>query len=495
MENTQKNIFITGRAGTGKSTLLDYFQRSAKKKVVVLAPTGVAALNVKGQTIHSFFRFKPDITLKTIKKERRKIYKKLDAIVIDETSMVRADLLDCIDKFMRLNGKTKNLPFGGVQMIFFGDLYQLPPVVTGKETEIFNSHYKSPYFFDAHVFENFEMEFLELEKIYRQKDEKFIDILNKIRNNSATDEDLEKLNKRFDPNFEDKLDDFYIYLTTTNKKAEEINRKQLNKIPKKTSYYEGIIKGDFSERHLPTAIDLKLKIGAQVMLLNNDAAGRWVNGSIGKIIDIKYDDYEENDAIIVKLTSGETVDATPYKWEIFHFYYDKRSHSIEAETVGSFTQYPMKLAWAITIHKSQGKTFERVILDIDRGTFAHGQMYVAISRCTSLDGLVLKKKIEKKHILMDWRIVKFVTKYQYQISDKKCSLDTKIDLIRQAVKNSQDLQITYLKANDEKSRRRIRPSFVGDLEYLGKPFLGVEAYCCKRQKERVFRVDRILEIK
>ena len=230
LENTSKNILITGRAGTGKSTLLDYFVNNTKKDVVVLAPTGVAAVNVQGQTIHSFFGFKPGITIDKVKKaygQNSELYKAVDIIIIDEVSMVRADLLDCVDKFLRLNGKDKNKPFGGVQMAFIGDLYQLPPVVKSGEREVFKTHYKSPYFFDAYIFKKFKVEFVELEKIYRQTDEEFINLLNAVRNKSVTEDDLKKINKRLDPGFESSSDEFYINLTTTNKLSDEINSKGL----------------------------------------------------------------------------------------------------------------------------------------------------------------------------------------------------------------------------------------------------------------------------
>ncbi|MFH1362141.1 MAG: AAA family ATPase, partial [bacterium] len=235
LENSGQNLFITGKAGTGKSTLLDYFRGQTKKRVVVLAPTGVAAINVRGETIHSFFGFKPDITLDKVRKldfEKRgkpNIYKKIEAIVIDEISMVRADLLDCVDKFLRLNGPDKNLPFGGLQMIFFGDLYQLPPVVTSREQHIFKGHYASPYFFSARVFQIVKFEYLELEKVYRQKDEKFIALLNAIRNNSATETELTALNQRYLPDFE-ATGDYSIYLTTTNQMARELNEVRLNSL-------------------------------------------------------------------------------------------------------------------------------------------------------------------------------------------------------------------------------------------------------------------------
>jgi len=493
LENTDKSIFITGKAGTGKSTLLEYFRSLTQKRVVVLAPTGVAAINVKGETIHSFFRFKPGITLDKISKfrqkdEKKNIYKKLDAIIIDEISMVRADLLDCVDKFLRLNGPNKKLPFGGIQMIFFGDLYQLPPVVVSHEKQIFKGFYDSEYFFSAKVFAKIEMLYLELEKVYRQKDERFISLLNTIRNNSAGDKELSLLNERLDPGFDPK-GQYYINLTTTNQMAREINERWLECLPAKTHIYEGMLEGDFDNKQLPTDIELKLKAGSQIMMLNNDSQGRWVNGTMGKILTIN------DDVLVVKLQNGNLAEVDPFVWEIFHFNYNQNTMQLESNVTATFTQYPLKLAWAITIHKSQGKTFDNVIIDIGNGTFAHGQLYVALSRCRSLDGIVLRKPIKKTHIIMDFRVVRFVTGYQYQLSEKGCPIEDKIDIIKKAMDNKTRLNIIYLKAKDEKSAREIQPLEVDEMEYLGNKFLGVRAFCYKRKEERVFRIDRILEIK
>lgn len=496
MENTSRNVFITGKAGTGKSTLLDCFRTHTKKKIVVLAPTGVSALNIKGQTIHSFFGFKPSVTLNSIKRlkgNQKNIYKELDAIVIDEASMVRADLLDCIDKFLRLNVKKKK-PFGGIQMIFIGDLYQLPPVVRGKEKEFFDTYYKSPYFFDSIVMKEIDMEFIELEKIYRQKDEDFIAILNAIRNNSITEKELNILNQRYNPEFIPDPRDFYIWLTSINSSAEKINREHLSRISSPLINYHGALSGDFSEDSLPTQIDLQIKKGAQVMLLNNDPHFRWVNGSIGRIVEI-VKQKDDSDIIIVKLFTGEVVDVLPYRWELFNYYFNKDKNTIESEVVGSFTQYPLKLAWAVTIHKSQGKTFDKVVIDIGRGTFASGQVYVALSRCTRLDGIVLKRPLEKKHIFMDWKIVKFLTQFQYRISENLCPFEKKLNIIKSAIESNQRLEIVYLKNNDTKSKRIISPIFVGEMEYSGRTYIGMEAFCHLRNDTRVFRIDRILDIR
>jgi ATP-dependent DNA helicase PIF1 len=509
MEDTDRNAFITGRAGTGKSTLLRYFRDRTKKNCVVLAPTGVAAVNVKGQTIHSFFHFRPDVTPETVGKIRlrdKDIYKKLEVIIIDEISMVRADLLDCVDTFLRKHGRKKAQPFGGIQMVFFGDLYQLPPVVTSKEKALFTDYYKSPYFFSARVFDedlfsamnvqgsHFEMEFIELEKVYRQRDKRFLDILNSIRNYTVTDEDIKEINRRHKPDFAENPGDFYISLTTTNAIAEKININRLSGLKEKEHNYQGNIKGDFEARNLPTALNLLLKKGSQVMLLNNDSQGRWINGTIGRIEDID-EGGDEPDVLWVELPDGEVVDVFPYQWEMFEFSYDKKASKILSETVGSFTQYPLRLSWAVTIHKCQGMTFEKAIIDIGRGTFSHGQLYVALSRCTTINGLVLKRPVQKRHVLLDRRVVSFITRYQYKQAEKQLSMEERFALLGKAIQGKKKLDIIYLKAKDEKSKRTIIPTFAGEMEYQGRKFPGLRAFCTRRQEERVFHIERILDIK
>lgn len=497
MEETQQNILITGRAGTGKSTLLTYFRDSTKKKVVILAPTGVAAVNVAGQTIHSFFHFKPNVTPASIKRKKKTekdkptLYKKLTTIVIDEVSMVRADLLDCIDKFLRFNGPHEKQPFGGVQMIFIGDLYQLPPVVTSAEREIFKSHYPTPYFFSAKVFDQLNIEYIELEKVYRQKDDEFVRLLNTIRNRSVTDDDLAQFNKRCNPLFEAPPGSFYLSLTSTNDLADAINEKRLAELPGKLWKAAGLIDGDFGKEYLPTAVDLKLKKGAQIMLLNNDSLGQWINGTIGKIRKFEPDDDGE-DVIVAELDNGDTARISPYTWKIYRFFL--KNEELRSEEVGSFRQYPVRLAFAVTIHKSQGKTFENVVIDVGRGTFAHGQMYVALSRCTSLDGIVLKQPLKKNHILMDWQVVKFLTNIQYAQAAKTLSREDKLKMIEAAILEKKNIEILYLKGQDEKSRRIVRPLFMGEMEYKGYPYLGLQAFCVTRQEKRIFNVDKILEI-
>ena len=506
MDESDNNVFITGRAGTGKSTLLEYFRDTTGKNIAVLAPTGVAAVNVKGQTVHSFFNFRPDVTPDTAGKVRpreKDIYKELDAIVIDEISMVRADILDSVNVFLKRYGKKKGHPFGGIQMIFIGDLYQLPPVVTSREKALFSGHYKSPYFFSARVFDedlfskisaSFEMEFIELEKVYRQRDKKFLDILNSIRNNTVSDKEINEINRRHDPAFAEKTGDFFIYLTTTNAMAEKINMERLSKLRADEYGYRGIIDGDFGERNLPTSLALSLKKGSQVMLLNNDSLGRWINGSIGKVEEIEESD-EGPDILWVELQGGEIVDVLPHKWEMYEFSFDKESSKILSESVGSFTQYPIRLAWAVTIHKSQGMTFDRAIIDIGRGTFSHGQLYVALSRCTSIDGIVLKKPVHKRNVLLDKRVVGFVTEYQYRQAQKQFSVEERFELLNRAIKEKKNVEIVYLKIRDEKSKRTVVPIHAGDMNYQGRKFPGLRAICTDKNGERVFHIERILEMK
>ena len=419
-------------------------------------------------------------------------------IVIDEISMVRADLLDCVDRFMRLNGRSIQLPFGGTRMVFIGDLYQLPPVMTRHEKELFKMVYKSPYFFDAMVFAGLDLEIVELDKVFRQRDSVFVNLLNAIRNNSVTGNDLAALNSRHDTDFANKNDGFAITLTTTNDLADEINAEHLGMINERMHRFTGRVDGEVDTKSLPTAIDLHLKVGAQVMLLNNDSYGQWVNGSVGKIIGIETDIVEDNgkpvDIIHVELSEGDIVGVAPHAWEIFQYVFDSDSRVIQSKVVGSFTQYPLRLAWAVTIHKSQGKTFDRVIIDVGRGTFSHGQMYVALSRCRSLDGLILKKALTKKQILLDWRVVQFLTGSQYRLSEERCPLEDKIRLIEDAIENGLALDVVYLKTDDTRTQRTLIPRAIGEMEYRNKKYLGMEAYCMLRREERVFRVDRILEI-
>lgn len=415
MEDTTEHIFLTGRAGTGKSTLLEHFRETTAKKIAVVAPTGVAALNVHGQTIHSFFSFSIDITESTVKRasgRKKMLFQKLQTLVIDEISMVRADLLDCIDISLRLNGPKPEMPFGGVQVIFIGDLYQLPPVVQSDEEELFSNHYKSPYFFDAKVFHAIEsrMRYIELTKAYRQKDKDFLEVLDAIRMSRMTDAHMALINKRCDPAFNDESNDFCINLKTTNAAADAWNRGKLAKLTTKQHTFTGVVTGDFRERNLPTSETLVVKEGAQVMLLNNDQQNRWVNGDVGIVESVR--ESHDGTIISVRLRNGTVVPVTEHTWDMIRFFYDAETQQIESQTVGTFTQYPIRLAWAVTIHKAQGKTFDRVVIDFGRGTFAHGQAYVALSRCTTLDGLVLKMPLKHEHIFIDEQIETFMERFR-----------------------------------------------------------------------------------
>ncbi|OWY23630.1 AAA family ATPase [Sphingobacteriales bacterium TSM_CSM] len=405
------HIFLTGRAGTGKSTLLQHFREVTQKKIAVLAPTGLAALNVRGQTIHSFFGFPPHPFHNDHIKKRRnnQIYQNLDAIVIDEVSMVRADILDAIDYFMRINGRERSLPFGGVQMIFIGDLFQLPPVISSEiEKQMFNFLYNTPYFFSAHVLRKLPLHYIELKKVYRQKDRYFLDLLDSIRTKTIDDETLKHLNTRclLPNNPLPANKDLYITLTSTNYIAQSINNRELDKLNTPAYTFAADIVGNFDEHNMPNDKTLTLKEGAQVMFVRNDQWYRWVNGTLGVI------SYLDSDTICVSVNSGgsEVVYALEKStWEILRYQYNPEENKITTEVIGSFNQFPIKLAWAITIHKSQGKTFNHVLIDIGKGAFAPGQVYVALSRCTTLEGIVLKNPIRYRDIIVDERILNFAS--------------------------------------------------------------------------------------
>ncbi len=492
LEEGSENIFLTGNAGTGKSTLLMHFLKHTKRKVVVLAPTGVAALNVQGETIHSFFRFRPNITVEkarasAAKLKERALFQKIDTIIIDEISMVRADLLDCIDVFLQAALKTE-APFGGVRMVFIGDLYQLAPVLSAQDREYFNELYESPYFFSSHVMakSGFELTFVELCKIYRQRDAEFIELLNAVRKKSVTKEQLQQLNARalaLPPS-----DEGYVYLTSTNRAADALNYSKLEELKSTMRTFTAEVEGEFDAKQAPTDEHLTLKEGAQVMFLVNHPYGLWVNGTIGTVVACS------DGSVIVKIDC-EKVEVKPYQWDVYKYHYDAANKRLDQEKVASFTQYPLKLAWAITIHKSQGKTYDRVIIDLTGGIFAAGQAYVALSRCRTLEGIVLKGQLHMHHVLLDPCVLKFLTLLQYQKADAMQPVDEKTKLIERALEKQQEIDIIYLKASDEKSERRIRPLYLGQMEYAGKPFVGVKALCLKRQEERIFRLDRILSVR
>ncbi len=407
LEKHNTSMFITGKAGTGKSTLLQLFRNTTKKRVVVLAPTGIAALNVQGQTIHSFFGFPPKpLTKKDITPRRyKKLYKRIDTIIIDEISMVRADMMDNIDYFLRINCENP-APFGGKQVIFFGDLFQLPPIVKNEEQMYFSLQYDSPYFFSAMVFNDFHLEPFELRKVYRQDNIHFIKLLDRVRTNRIDWDDIETLNERYMPeDFE--TDDSYITLSTVNRIVNQLNSRKLRELNTLEMTYIGKVEGNFSERTFPTDLDLRLRVGAQVMFVKNDPERQFVNGTLGKIEELA------PDKIKVMLTEDgkqKVIEVEKTTWEILKYRMNDKNE-INTEPVGSFTQYPLRLAWAVTIHKSQGKTFDRVVIDLGRGAFAHGQTYVALSRCRTFEGILLKQKIKPQDVMLDERIVQYYEQF------------------------------------------------------------------------------------
>jgi len=397
VENTNKNLFITGKAGTGKSTLLKLIKEISKKEFAVIAPTGIAALNIKGQTIHSFFKFPLNLmTDQKIKKVRdTRMMDSLELLIIDEISMVRADLMDAIDRSLRLN-RCIDAPFGGLQLILFGDMFQLPPVVKGRDLEsFFDDTYGGPYFFNSTVFKNCKLDIIELKKIYRQADEIFINDLNRIRERRIDGQLLGRINNTLCCNV--KSNDQYVILTTTNMNVNFINEYELSKIDKEEYKYEAIVKGKFGEDAFPTEYSLVLKAGAQIILIKNDPKKRWVNGTIATI------SYLDEDYIKVKIKNRE-YKVNKEKWENFEYHYDEENGKIEEKVVGTFDQFPVRLAWALTIHKSQGQTFDRAIIDLSNGAFAHGQTYVALSRCRNTEGIILTRPITPADIIVDERV-------------------------------------------------------------------------------------------
>ena len=423
VQNTDVHIFLTGKAGTGKTTFLRNLAANTYKRMVVVAPTGVAAINAGGVTIHSFFQLPfgpivPDgqslsLVSNKISKTKLKIMRSLDLLVIDEISMVRADLLDAVDAVLRKVRRSSDA-FGGVQLLMIGDIQQLAPVARQNEWELLQPYYKSVYFFDSHVLRNNPYICVELNHIYRQNDEDFIGILNQVRNNKLDKKNADLLNQRFIPDFNPKDKDGYITLTTHNSQADEINEQKLKEIKSKTLTFEAEINGIFPENAYPTKEVLELKVGAQVMFVKNDPspAKEYYNGRIGKIIS-----YNKDEGLVVQC-DNDIINVTPVQWQNFEYTLNEKTNEIEEKEIGSFTQIPLRTAWAITIHKSQGLTFDKVILNAEMA-FTHGQVYVALSRCTSLKGLVLKSKIQNNVLFNDNTINAFVDRIPSLEPDKE----------------------------------------------------------------------------
>lgn len=421
------NLFLTGKAGTGKSTLIQRFMETTERRVIVAAPTGVAALNVEGYTLHRLFSFPPTVTIEEIRngsvKPGRfaKTLQAVDTLIIDESSMVRADLFDCVVASLEKYGPKPGAPYGGVQLVLVGDLYQLPPVVTEGEVEYFETAYETPYFFSGKSFRREDFPVVQLSTVFRQiGDTDMVDILNSIRDGRMSRAVNARLNSRVRSDFEPPVDEFWLTLAATNNIVKSRNRKALERI-------DGVTYTSISERHgdlgrfdVPTDDELSFKVGAQIMLLNNDSAGRWVNGSLGVIEDVRLSEQTQAAAhagrrskvagaqgasdleVIVRLRDGSRVEVEAHTWDITRPYAE--GGTLRHEVVGAFTQLPFKLAWAITIHKSQGQTLDKVIVDLAGGTQATGQLYVALSRCTSLDGLVLQRGVDPRDVKVDHRV-------------------------------------------------------------------------------------------
>jgi GTPase SAR1 family protein len=442
-EYTGCHIFLTGKAGTGKTTFLHNFKESSSKQMIIVAPTGVAAINAGGVTIHSFFQLpfgphlpeaiyhKNDVagSYQKLSQLKKDIIRNLELLVIDEISMVRADLLDAIDATLR-RFKDHFLPFGGVQLLMIGDLQQLPPIVQKEERQLLQEYYETMFFYGSKALQQTNYTTLELTHVFRQNDDHFIHLLNKIRDNEYDQETLEKLNARYDPQFNPSDAEGYITLTTHNKQAKTINRARLKKLSTDKYTREAKIEGEFPEHAYPTDAELTLKIGAQVMFIKNDISNKklFYNGKIGNVVDIT-DNY-----IYVKCPEdSENIATERLEWHNIQYTIDKEKEIIQEKIIGSFTQYPLKLAWGITIHKSQGLTFEKAIIDAS-AAFAHGQVYVALSRCKSFEGIVLISPISRTCIKHDSSVLQFMNNVENDSPGKnffdQCKFDYQLSLLK-----------------------------------------------------------------
>lgn len=408
--NAGRHLFLTGRAGTGKSTLIRHYLESTKRRTITVAPTGIAALNVDGYTIHRLFSFPTGVTEDSVRSNAyrpgrfAKVLSQLDTLIIDEASMVRADLFDSLTAALERFGPKPGAPFGGVQLVLVGDLYQLPPVVAATEAEWIEERFGTPFFFSGRSLNPHTFPLVELGTVFRQQgDSNLVELLNSVREGTLLEEARAELNKRTDPRFEPAADEFWLTLATTNRIVGARNRQMLERLPDAAQVFTATMSGETDGFEHPTDASLSLAVGAQVMLLNNDPGDRWVNGTLGKITAIEAD--TDGPLVTVLLHHGSAVQVREHTWEITR----PRVHdgSLVHERIGAFTQLPLKLAWAITIHKSQGQTLDRVIVDLTGGTFANGQLYVALSRCTTIEGLVLKRDVLPRDLKVDIRVRRY----------------------------------------------------------------------------------------